>query len=115
MSIKKIDLVANQISKFKFVLSNIRDNMEKFANGELSEEDTFKSLVEANKKYPVNPLLVAKLLEFMQLAKTLRILREFELSDIHRIYYSLCEIYKDDVDLNVEANYFSYFVLDKRK
>ena len=55
------------------------------------------------------------MLEFLQLVDNSTIIESYTLEDLEKTYQKISQVFKDDVDINIENYYYLYNVMDKEK
>ena len=114
MSISNILQKLNlQSVDFSNDVTSIDEALSQYSAKKCSEKSVLKMFTLLNKKYPLNPLLLGRLLIFLQLVNDADVLDKVALKDIGLLYERLTNIYKDDVELNIESFYFIYNIEDK--
>lgn len=108
----EINYIKTTLDEFRNDIKQLEDTILLHSKSLETRNAVFENFSILCKKYPANPVLLAKFLEYLQLVDDPAILAVFSLEDISRLYEKLTDIYVDDVNINIEYYYFLYNVMD---
>jgi hypothetical protein len=103
--------INNQIDVFESELKSLDIMLSVAASNNV--QNTFNQFELLLNKYPLNPLLLTRLLIFIQLIDDEQLLKEFSLNEIEYLFKRLSTIYDSDLELNLEYLLFQFNVQDK--
>jgi len=110
-----IGIIYSQLDAFNSDILKLDEMLSSYSRGKQIDAVIFKRFILLNQKYPSNSLIVSRLLEFLQLVDSEEILGLYTLEDLGGVYAKLAEIFKDDIDINVENYYYLDGVVGNKK
>jgi len=108
-------MINKKLEAFRLDISNLDGILAAHSKGKYSEVRILKKFISLNKKYPSNSIIISRMLEFLQLVDNSTIIESYTLEDLEKTYQKISQVFKDDVDINIENYYYLYNVMDKEK
>ena len=108
-----------QIQERMVVFNQDIIELDKMLSGYLKKKYTETSILakfrKLNRKYSLNPIILVRLLTFLQLANDEKFISTYSLNDIGETYKKLASVYKDDAEIILEYFHFINNIEDKEK
>lgn len=114
-ALKILKYIDSQLEVFEKDVSDLNNMLSRHSRRECSDELVFRKFLTLIKRYPANSLIMARLLEYLQLVNDDEILKLYSLKEVELVYSKIAEAFKDDIDVNMEYIHFVNSVCDNEK
>lgn len=114
-TLKFVKYIDSQLDVFEKDVSELNDMLFLHSRSKCSDDIVFKKFLALIKRYPANSLIMARLLEYLQLVNDDKILKLYSLKEVELMYSKIADSFKDDIDINMEYIHFVNSVCDNEK